>query len=199
MEKKKFSVIYADPPWDSSLQRGGRGAISHYDLMDMKQLKSMPIAKITTDNAACFLWVGNGMYKEGVDVLKSWGFTLKSDFIWVKPRCGLGKYFRYASEKMLLGVKGKKVPVYKGQPNWGFFPVQDHSHKPEEIHPMIERMYPGERYLELFARRRPSNPEWYCWGNECPGGSDIVISGYPVPEYSDRAKVTTMPQAWKEE
>lgn len=41
-------------------------------------------------------------------------------------------------------------------------------------------------YLELFARRRPSNPEWDVWGNQID--SDIVIPGYPVPEYSAKAR-----------
>ena len=59
------------------------------------------------------------------------------------------------------------------------------------MYSIIERLYGNctER-LELFARLRPSNPNWYCWGNESAGGSDIYIPGYPVPEYSNRVKFT---------
>jgi N6-adenosine-specific RNA methylase IME4 len=64
--------------------------------------------------------------------------------------------------------------------NWGFFPLQKHSHKPEEVHKIIERCSPGP-YLELFARRRPSG-QWNVWGNEIE--SDVVIKDYPVPRYS---------------
>ena len=48
---------------------------------------------------------------------------------------------------------------------------------------IFERLSDGP-YLELFARRRQSG--WDCWGNEVPGGSDIVIPGYPVPSYSEK-------------
>jgi len=79
---------------------------------------------------------------------------------------------------MLFATRGKAPVLYKSQPNWGFFPVQDHSHKPEEQYAIIERVSPGP-YLELFARRR--QPGWDAWGNEIE--SDIVIPGYPVPNY----------------
>ena len=186
MNSNIFNVVYADPPWDICYQTNSRGAINHYPLMTMAQLKAMPISDITSQNSVCFLWICNGMYLEGTEVLKAWGYRLVSDFIWIKPRIGMGHYFRYASEKLLLGVRGKMLPAIKTQPNWGFFPTQEHSHKPEEVHAIIERMYPNAKYLELFARRRPTNPEWYCWGNECPGGSDIYIPDYPVPSYSQR-------------
>lgn len=198
MKNDKFSVIYADPPWDICGQKGGRfGAINHYELMTLDHIKAMPITDMVQENSACFLWICNGMYREGMEVLESWGFRPVSDFIWIKPRIGLGNYFRYASEKMLLGVKGKMLPTIKNQPNWGFFPLQDHSHKPEEMHPIIERMYPEGKYLELFARRRPSNKDWYCWGIECPNGSDVYIPGYPVPHYSKRAIVPAIPETKK--
>ena len=54
---------------------------------------------------------------------------------------------------------------------------------------MIERLYQNRNYLELFARKRPSNPKWYIWGDEAEGGSDIVIPGYPVPAYSGRVNL----------
>ncbi|MBR3122414.1 cytosine methyltransferase [Candidatus Saccharibacteria bacterium] len=188
LEQTRFSVIYADPPWDVANQRGGRGAGKHYELMSLERIKNLPVGSITTKNSVCFLWLSNGIFQEGIDVLEAWGYRPISDFIWIKPRVGLGKYFRYASEKMLLGVRGEMLPAIKTQPNWGFFPVQDHSHKPEEVYAIIERMYPNQRYLELFARRRPPNPDWYVWGNEAPDGSDIVLPDYPVPNYSKRAK-----------
>ena len=95
------------------------------------------------------------------------------------------------------------MPVdFHGQPDWMFFPRQNHSHKPEEMYAIIERMHQNKDYLELFARKRPSNPNWYIWGNEAEGGSDIYIPGYPVPEYSDRVSFISPeqePQHMKEE
>ena len=66
--------------------------------------------------------------------------------------------------------------------NWGFFPKQDHSHKPEELFAIIERCSEPD-YLELFARRPvSSNKKWAIWGEEVE--SDIISSHYPVPQYS---------------
>lgn len=43
-QSKKYKVILADPPWDVQ-QKGKHGAIKHYNLMTLDQIKSMPIAE----------------------------------------------------------------------------------------------------------------------------------------------------------
>lgn len=179
--KTKYSTIMADPPWDIN-QKGKRGAISHYPLMDLEAIKKMPVADLCDENAHLYLWVTNGLIPQGIEVMKAWGFEFKTIFTWIKPKLGLGVYLRNASETVLFGTRGKAPIQFKAQPNWGFFPVQDHSHKPEEQYAIMERCSPGP-YLELFARRR--QPGWDIWGNEVD--SDIVIPGYPVPKYSEKA------------
>ncbi len=181
----KADVVYADPPWNIN-QIGKYGACQHYNLMTLDRIKAMPVADLCKENAACFLWVTNGLIQEGLDVLKAWGFTYRSPFYWVKSQMGLGQYLRNASETLLLGVKGKMPVDFKAQPNWEFMPRQEHSKKPEEMYAIIERLYRNRQYLELFARKRPSNKDWLIWGDEAEGGSDIYIPGYPVPEYSGR-------------
>ena len=174
---KQYRTIMADPPWDLQ-QKGARGASMHYRLMTLDEIKSMPVADLAEPDSHCWLWVTNAALRYGYDVLEAWGFIPRSIFTWVKPRMGLGVYLRNASEQLLLGTRGKAPVQFKSQPNWGFFPVQDHSHKPEEQYSIIERISPGP-YLELFARRR--QPGWDVWGDEIE--SDIVIPGYPVPKY----------------
>lgn len=181
--KKKYSTIMADPPWNIN-QQGKRGAASHYDLMTLDDIKNMPVADLCNENAHLWLWVTNGLLKEGIEVMEAWGFTLRSPFYWIKPRIGLGNYLRNASETILFGTRGKAPIQFKAQPNWLFAPLQDHSHKPEEQYAIIERCSPGP-YLELFARR--NQPGWDAWGNQID--SDIKIPGYPVPNYSKKADV----------
>lgn len=181
---KKYRTILADPPWDIN-QRGNYGAIKHYDLMPLDRIKAMPVAELSQDSAHMFLWIPCGLLQEGLDVIKAWGFTYRSAIFWIKPRLGLGRYLRHCTEICLFSTRGKAPVKFHAQPNWLFAPQQDHSHKPEEIFPIIQRLSHAP-YLELFARRR--QPGWDCWGNEVPGGSDIIIPGYPVPKYS--AKVT---------
>jgi len=182
---KKWRTVLADPPWGGAeAQQNGRyGAINHYNLMNLKQIKSMPVADLCEENAHCWLWVTAATLEHGYDVLREWGFTPRSIFIWIKPRLGLGVYLRNCAEFIILGTKGKAPILHKAQPNWIFAPLQDHSHKPEEVHKIIERCSPGP-YLELFARRRPPG-DWSYWGNEID--SDVEIPGYPVPRYSAKA------------
>jgi N6-adenosine-specific RNA methylase IME4 len=175
INSKKYGAVIIDPPWDID-QKGARGAVMHYDLMTLDQIKAMPISDLTEPDAHCWLWVMNGTLRHGYDVLEAWGFTPRSVFTWVKPRLGLGNYLRNATEHVLRGTRGKAPVLYRAQPNWGFFPIQDHSHKPEEFHEIVKRVSPGP-YLELFARRR--YPGFDVWGNEID--SDISIPGYPVP------------------
>jgi len=180
MEKqaKKYKTIVVDPPWEIN-QRGNYGAVHHYDLMTLDRIKAMPVADLCEENAHVWLWVTNSTLKAGFEVLEAWGFTHRSVFTWLKPRMGLGVYLRNTTEHVLLGTRGKAPVLFKSQPNWGFYPRQDHSHKPEEFHKIVERVSPGP-YLELFARRRPNQPKWDVWGNQID--SDIDIPGFPVPD-----------------
>ena len=193
-----FDIVYADPPWCMG-QSGEWGAIKHYALLPLPQIMAMPVADFCKDNAVCFLWIVAGPegQKAGEAVLEAWGFKWVDRIVGIKPGLGLGSRTRHCYETCLIGVKGKMPVDFHGQPDWLFFPRQDHSHKPEEMYAIIERMHQNKDYLELFARKRPSNPNWYIWGNEAEGGSDIYIPGYPVPEYSDR--VTFIPPVHKPE
>ena len=177
-EPRRFKVIYADCPWDIA-QRGARGAVKHYDLMSLDRIKAMPIADLAADNATLLLWVTNAALPAGLEVMKAWGFDYKTNAAWDKYYMGLGNYFRGSHELLLHGTRGKAPFKFHGQRSTLLFPRQDHSHKPEEMIPLIERILDGP-YLELFARTRPNSlADWSVWGNEIE--SDITIPGYPVP------------------
>lgn len=182
---KKFKTILADPPWEIA-QKGKLGASRHYNLMSLEAIKNIPVTDLSEDNAHLWLWTYPAALEQSFEVVRAWGFEPKSIFTWVKPRLGLGNYLRNSTEQMIFATRGKAPIKFKGQMNWGMFPVQDHSHKPEEVYSIIERCSDGD-YLELFARRPvPSDKNWSIWGNEII--SDIIIPNYPVPEYSENAR-----------
>lgn len=182
---KKFKTILADPPWEIA-QKGKLGASRHYNLMSLEAIKNMPVTDLAEDNAHLWIWTYPAALEQSFEVVRAWGFEPKSVFTWVKPRLGLGNYLRNCTEQMIFATRGKAPIKFKGQMNWGMFPVQDHSHKPEEVYSIIERCSDGD-YLELFARRPvPSDKNWSIWGNEIK--SDIIIPNYPVPEYSENAR-----------
>jgi len=182
-QTRRFRTILADPPWDIH-QKGSRGASEHYPLMTLARIKAMPVKDLAEDNSHLYLWVTNNTLREGYDVAEAWGYTVRAPLTWVKFRLGLGTYLRHATEHLLFATRGNAPVKFRSQPTWINAPVQDHSHKPEEVFSIIERMSDGP-YLELFARRRPpSTTDWSVWGNEI--ASDIRIQGYPVP--SDRKR-----------
>lgn len=182
---KKFKTILADPPWNVA-QGGSYGAVNHYDLMTVEDIKRMPVADLVEDNAHLWLWTYPAVLEQSFDVVRAWGFEPKSIFTWVKPRLGLGNYLRNATEQVIFATRGRAPIKFKGQINWGMFPVQDHSHKPEELYNIIERCSDGD-YLELFARRPvPSDKKWSVWGNEIE--SNIIIPNYPVPTYAKEVR-----------
>ncbi|BDT94160.1 DNA methyltransferase [Nocardia sputorum] len=180
---KRYRTIMADPPWNID-QAGGRGAIQHYPLMTVEQIANMPVGDLAEDDAHLWLWVTNGSWRAGYDVMTAWGFTYRSPLTWVKPRLQLGQYLRNMTEHVLFGTRGRAPVNFRAQPTWFIAPVQEHSHKPEEQYAIIERVSGGP-YLELFARRR--QPGWDAWGNEID--SDIVLPGYPVPSDRKRSRL----------
>ncbi|MCL2082067.1 MAG: MT-A70 family methyltransferase [Oscillospiraceae bacterium] len=187
-QPKRWRTILSDPPWDLD----GKGNYApKYPLLNLEAIKSMPIKELTEENAHLWIWVTNGMLPYVFDVLDAYGFTFRNLFTWCKPRYTLGQYLRNASEYVIFATKGKAPVKFRGQPNWGFYPLQGHSHKPEEIYDVIERVsgrnerVSGGDYLELFARRKRHG--WDSWGNEIE--SDVKIEGYPVPKYSEKAGV----------
>jgi len=172
---RRYRTILADPPWPTG-QQGKLGAGTHYDLMSLERIRRMRVADLAEDNAHLYLWCYPATRYVAEDVMRAWGFEFKDEFVWGKDQMGLGQYFRHAHETLLLGVRGRLPVKFRGQRSFTMLPRQDHSHKPEEVHVMIQRMSPGP-YLEMFARR--PTPGWDLWGDSVE--SDITIPGYPVP------------------
>ncbi|MHC4621956.1 MAG: MT-A70 family methyltransferase [Planctomycetota bacterium] len=165
-----FNVIYADPPWEYSNSGLEGSAAKHYPTMktsDICELLETIDAQIA-DNAVLFLWVTNPLLVDGLRVLKAWGFEYKTNLVWVKPYVNRGKsgwYVQGHHELLLIAARGKCTPQVQPQ-SVTELPRTEHSTKPDEFRYLIERMYPGYNYLELFARNQPPRNGWVFWGNE---------------------------------
>ena len=116
-EGKKYNIICADPPWQyrDKCKAGKRGASFKYPTMKLKDIKDLPIGKISNNNSALFLWVTFPFLKEGLEVIESWGYTYKTlGFVWIKLNkimptlfWGMGGQSRSNAELCLLATKGK--------------------------------------------------------------------------------------------
>jgi len=164
-----FDVIYADPPWsyDNVIPSWGP-AVLHYPTMTIEELCVLAVPSAV--DAALFLWVTNPFIREALKVVDAWGFDYKTNLVWIKTeltRPGSGYYIRGRHELLFICTKGSFVPSQFGKSPIGSVieaPVREHSRKPEEVYGVIESIYPGATYLELFARERRRG--WTSWGAE---------------------------------
>lgn len=175
--KKRFATIMADPPWQF-MNRTGKIAPEHrrlnrYGTMNLSEIASLPVAEAAASTAHLYLWVPNALLPEGLEVMKAWGFSYKSNIVWHKIRKdggsdgrGVGFYFRNVTESVLFGVRGKNartLELGRTQVNLIATRKREHSRKPDEQYELIEGCSPGP-YLEMFGRgiRRG----WSTWGNQ---------------------------------
>lgn len=176
MNGQRFRTVLADPPWQF-MNRTGKMApeyrrLHRYSTMTLPQICELPVQHLIADRAHLYLWVPNALLANGLEVMKAWGFTYKTNLVWYKVRKdngpdgrGVGFYFRNVTELVLFGVRGSFRTLAPGrrQVNLLASRKREHSRKPEELYEIIEKCSPGP-YLELFARHQRNN--WVPWGDE---------------------------------
>ncbi|MGH8444597.1 MAG: MT-A70 family methyltransferase [Solimonas sp.] len=200
--QRKFKTILADPPWQFQ-NRTGKVAPEHkrlnrYGTMTLAEIMALPVANAAADTAHLYLWVPNALLPEGLEVMRAWGFSYKSNLIWHKVRKdggsdgrGVGFYFRNVTEVILFGVRGKNARTLapgRSQVNYLSSRKREHSRKPDEQYPLIESCSPGP-YLELFARG--PRPRWTIWGNQADESYTPTWNTYANHSGSKREGVTT--------
>ena len=180
--QKKYSVIYADPPWQYKVysKKGmGRSAESHYPTMTIEDIKALPVEKLADKDCALFLWVTFPCLLEGIETLKAWGFTYKTvAFTWIKQNkksdslfWGMGYWTRANAELCLLGTRGHPKRAGKGVHQVIISHIEEHSRKPYEAHRRIMELMGDVSKIELFARRKTVGFD--VWGNEVESDIDM--------------------------
>ena len=172
----QFGTILADPPWQFANRTGKMAPehkrLSRYATMKLEEILELPVATLSLPQCHLYLWVPNALLHEGLEVMKRWGFTYKTNLVWYKIRKdggpdgrGVGFYFRNVTELILFGTRGSLRTLDPGRRQVNLLCTQkrEHSQKPDELYPIIEHCSPGP-YLELFARYHRQG--WSQWGNE---------------------------------
>lgn len=172
-----YDLILADPPWKQS--RGGKksarknssGRAMDYSVCTLEEIKAhlAQATALTEHNAVLFLWTIDKYLIDAQRMAESLGYKLHARMIWNKVT-GIPAAFtiRYGHEYLLYMYKGKLRPVAhdeRGRIHTVFTErVKRHSQKPEISFEIIQRLYPDERKIELYARQERAG--WDCWGNE---------------------------------
>lgn len=174
---KKYNIIYADPPWKQSkggkksVRKNSSGKPLDYPVCSLDEIREhlLQADSLTGENAVMFLWTIDKYLFEAQKMAESLGYKLHARMIWDKVT-GIPAAFtvRYGHEYLLYLYKGKLMPVAKeerGKIHTVFRErVQKHSQKPETAYKIIERLYPSQEKIELYARSHRDG--WDCWGNE---------------------------------
>ena len=175
--ENKYDVLYADPPWNQS--KGGKknvrenssGAKLDYPTLPLCDIQSIlhNACKHTNENSILFLWTIDKYLFEAQRMAELEGYKLHARMIWNKVT-GIPAAFtvRFGHEYLLYMYKDKLLPVAKeerGKIHTVFSEqVTKHSKKPVIAYEIVERLYPTEKKLELFAREKRNG--WSCWGND---------------------------------
>ena len=171
---RKYTVIYADPPWSFDAWSGAgkdRAAENHYPTLTQAEIEALPVGKLAADDCALLMWAVMPQLPEALAVIRAWGFEYKTcAFVWVKttkggerPATGMGYWTRANAEVCLLATKGSPPRLNADVHQVVMSPRMEHSAKPGDIAERIERLLPGP-YIELFSRSPRDG--WDAWGNQ---------------------------------
>ena len=167
----KFAIIYADPPWQyENPPMGGtnRSIENHYPTMTLEEICALPVAEIAHEHSVLFMWATSPKLYECMQVLDAWGFTYRTDMVWVKDKIGMGYYVRGKHESLLIARRGEMPPPGEDSRPDSVIeaPRLEHSAKPVVMYDILDRMYPGIRKIEMFGRAPETRPLWFTWGNQ---------------------------------
>jgi N6-adenosine-specific RNA methylase IME4 len=172
----QYHIIYADPPWqyndkrETGDHRESTGAEHHYPTMSIDALKEMPVRDMAAKDCALFCWATFPLLPDALDLVKAWGFTYKTAFVWDKGRGAFGHYHNAAAELLIVATRGSGTPqTDKRADQVQSFASERHSRKPEEWRQLIYSLYPSGPRIELF-RRGDAPKGWHIWGAEIEVG-----------------------------
>jgi N6-adenosine-specific RNA methylase IME4 len=179
-EKKKYQIIYADPPWKYQGLMMNSSVTDHYQWATLEDICKIPVKDIADDNCILFMWVTMPKLNEFMQVVNAWGFEYKScAFVWVKMNkksqdiyfMGQGRWTRANPEICILATKGNPKRISAGVRQLLVSPIREHSQKPDETKDRILQLVGDLPRIELFARQKTEG--WDVWGNEVE--SDITL------------------------
>lgn len=167
---KKYSIIYADPPWNVKAgppwSSNGKSRELVYPTLEIDEIKNLPVRELADKNAHLYLWTINKYIKESYDVAEAWGFKVSCMLTWCKPPhgIGLGGTFVQTTEHLLFCRRGTLASKKRIDRTWFEHKRLKHSEKPSMFRNIIEEVSGNLPRIELFARQHTAG--WDVWGNE---------------------------------
>ena len=179
--ENNFNVIVADPPWKIAAKNPTRGVALPYSTMSVKQILQLPWAKLQTEGYL-FMWVVTKSYTDVIQHFESLGYIFLEEIVWLKYskkgklRKAPGNIFLRCKESCLLfwkGPKSARMATCVGSDVLACL-RRVSSQKPDELSELVERMVPGGKYLELFARGYNLRRNWTSIGDQALDGTILT-------------------------
>ena len=172
MTEKRYSIIYADPPWryDQKSLRGG--AEKFYHTMGIDEICALPVSQLAAEDCTLVLLANFPQLPLAFRVIEAWGFQYKTvGFLWIKKNkkndswfFGTGFWTRSNAEVCLLAVRGKPKRKSAAVHQLVISHREQHSQKPAVVREKIVELMGDLPRVELFARQRADG--WDAWGDE---------------------------------
>lgn len=188
---KKYTLIYADPPWvyRDKAADGNRGAGFKYPVMSVLDICRLPVWDLAAENCLLAMWWVPTQPLEALKVVEAWGFRLMTmkGFTWIKCGSrqpdklvmGMGHMTRANSEDCLFAVKGKLPPrINAGIVQSFTAPRLEHSRKPDIVREKLVQLLGDVSRIELFARQ--TSHGFDVWGNQCEDSAVQLHHGYAL-------------------
>jgi hypothetical protein len=86
----RYGTILIDPPWRFA-NRTGKMAPEHkrlrrYPTLSFEEITALPVANHAKTQSHLYMWCPNALLLEGLQIMKAWGFTYKTNIVWYKVR-----------------------------------------------------------------------------------------------------------------
>lgn len=170
----KYKIVLCDVPYKYDYEAEGAPnypTLSEEQIACLKDKQGRPITDVFAADTVIFFWAPPPKLEEALRIIKAWGFSYKTAIVWSKEKEGIsqqgtGHYIVATCELILVATKGQPgVPQPKNRPLGILRALRtNHSQKPDILRHWIEKMYPNEKYLELFARETIKG--WTGWGDQ---------------------------------
>jgi len=169
MPEGRFPIILADPPWryeNPPIGASNRSIENHYPTMTLEEICALSEKVPAADDAILYLWATAPKLAECFAVIEAWGFTYRTNIVWVKDKIGMGYHARSQHELLLIAKRGELAPPSPAdrESSVVYADRGRHSEKPDAFYQLIERWYPTLSKTELFARQPRDG--WVSWGNQ---------------------------------
>ena len=79
-ERRKYRVVYADPPWlfrNRSRKGEARNALAHYDCLDFPALAALPVPELAADDCVLLLWAVDPLLDQAFDLTAPGGSSTR--------------------------------------------------------------------------------------------------------------------------